>query len=142
MKATDRKQALADYRERKVEAGIYAVRCAASAVRGRDPDFSERGGGRPAPAVGGTYIVRAPLSPRPLPFLDAFPPPPTRHWFSLRTGGHPQRALQQAWQDHGEAAFEFEVIERLEEDLSVMARDVQLKQRLTHWLAQLQATRI
>lgn len=111
MKATDRKQALANYRQRKVEAGIYAVRCAVSGEVwvGSAPDLSTIG---------------------------------NRHWFTLRTGGHPQRSLQQAWQNHGEAAFELEVIERLDEDLSVMARDVQLKQRLAHWLAQLQAVRI
>jgi hypothetical protein len=34
-------------------------------------------------------------------------------WFSLRLGSHPNRALVQAWKDHGEAAFTYEVVEEL-----------------------------
>jgi branched-chain amino acid transport system substrate-binding protein len=41
-------------------------------VKGQDTDFFERVGGKAVTAVAGNYIVRAPLSPRTLPFLDAF----------------------------------------------------------------------
>lgn len=34
-------------------------------------------------------------------------------WFSLRLGSGRNRTLQQAWNDHGEAAFSFEPLERL-----------------------------
>lgn len=42
MKTEDRKAAVSAYKERKVEAGIYAVRCAASGETwvGRAPDLS------------------------------------------------------------------------------------------------------
>ncbi|MBY8821839.1 GIY-YIG nuclease family protein [Sphingomonas colocasiae] len=45
MKAEDRKAAVSAYKERKVEAGIYAVRCAASGETwvGRAPDLSTIG---------------------------------------------------------------------------------------------------
>ncbi|WP_206244814.1 GIY-YIG nuclease family protein [Novosphingobium terrae] len=58
MKAQDRREALAAYKERKVEAGIYALRCTASGKLwiGRAPDlgtiqnrlwFTLRQGGNP-----------------------------------------------------------------------------------------------
>ena len=36
-----------------------------------------------------------------------------KHWSQLRFRGHPNRALQQAWTAHGEAAFAYEVLEEL-----------------------------
>ncbi|WP_027016099.1 ABC transporter substrate-binding protein [Comamonas composti] len=41
-------------------------------VKGQDTDFFERVGGKAVTEVAGNYIVRAPISPRTLPFLDAF----------------------------------------------------------------------
>jgi len=35
-------------------------------------------------------------------------------WFALRTGGHPNRALQAAWAAHGEGAFCFQPLERID----------------------------
>ena len=37
-------------------------------------------------------------------------------WFSLRLGSHPNRALVQAWKEHGEAAFTYDVVEELPDD--------------------------
>ena len=37
-------------------------------------------------------------------------------WFGLRLGSHPNRALQEAWKQHGEDAFSFEILAELEND--------------------------
>lgn len=37
-----------------------------------------------------------------------------RHRFQLEHGSHPDRELQRDWQEHGAAAFAFEVLDRLE----------------------------
>jgi hypothetical protein len=37
-------------------------------------------------------------------------------WFGLKTGGHPNKALQAVWNERGEGAFEFEVLEEIDED--------------------------
>jgi hypothetical protein len=36
-------------------------------------------------------------------------------WFSLRSGGHPNRKLQAAWAAHGADAFSFEVLEEVDQ---------------------------
>jgi hypothetical protein len=79
---SDRKQLVRDYKERKVAAGAFAVRCATSAQTWVEvsPNLHNRQNGL---------------------------------WFALRLGGHPNRALQQAWKEHGEAAFTYEVVEEL-----------------------------
>ena len=54
-------------------------------------------------------------------------------WFQLKMGGHRNKELQAEWNGHGEAAFEFEILETLEEDVSPMVlRDV-LTERKRHW---------
>lgn len=64
-------------------------------------------------------------------------------WFSLRQGGHPNRALQAAWRDHGEAAFSFEVVETIDDEgLGDYGRDNLLKARAAHWRAALSATKV
>jgi hypothetical protein len=61
-------------------------------------------------------------------------------WFGLRTGGHVNRAMQAAWTAHGEAAFSFEPLERIEdEDLTPLGRTDVIKARERHWLAALGA---
>lgn len=78
----DRKQLVRDFKERKVAAGAFVVRCALSGQVWVDvsPNLHNRQNGL---------------------------------WFSLRLGSHPNRALVQAWKDHGEAAFTYEVVEEL-----------------------------
>ena len=39
-------------------------------------------------------------------------------WFQLRSGNYRNKALQQAWKQHGEAAFSLEVLEQFEDDIS------------------------
>lgn len=58
----------------------------------------------------------------------------TRLWFTLRQGTHPNRGLLDAWRAHGEAAFRFEVLERIDdEDMSPYVRAATLKERGAHW---------
>jgi hypothetical protein len=55
-------------------------------------------------------------------------------WFSLRQGGHPGNpALQQAWKAHGEAAFSFEILERLPDDTSALLQRSELKAMSVRW---------
>jgi hypothetical protein len=55
-------------------------------------------------------------------------------WFQLRMGGHRNRPMQAAWKAYGEAAFVFEVVERLEDDDAIpLARENWMKARLAHW---------
>lgn len=105
-----RREAIRDYKEKKTVAGVYAIRCAPS---------------------GEAWVAGAPN-------LEA---QQTRHWFGLRTGGHLNRGMQAAWNAHGgEAAFGFEVLERLDdEDLTPLGRADLIKARERHWLAALGA---
>ena len=65
-----------------------------------------------------------------------------RHWFALRLGSSRHTGLQQAWRDHGEAAFAFERVEVLSADLADWQRDRALKDRLAFWLARMEAEAI
>ena len=61
-------------------------------------------------------------------------------WFGLRNGGHINRAMQASWTAHGEAAFSFEVLERIDDEaLTPQGVRDQLKTRERHWLAALGA---
>ena len=108
MRHEDRKAAVAAYRERKVLAGIYLVRCLVTGERwaGQAPDLS---------------TIR------------------NRVWFTLRHGDHRGRSLQTAWTRHGEAAFAFEELERLDEKALEAGRERVMKARLAHWCAELGA---
>lgn len=62
----------------------------------------------------------------------------TRHWFSLRMGGHTQPSLQQAWNRHGEAAFGFEIIERFADDAAATPISAgAVRDRVRFWAAEL-----
>ena len=57
-------------------------------------------------------------------------------WFGLRLGGQQDKSLQAAWNAHGEQAFSYEVLETLDEDVSVLiVRDI-LKEKKAHWSVQ------
>ena len=57
-----------------------------------------------------------------------------RHRMELRLGMHRVRALQEDWREHGEAAFVFEVLERLEERPEpAFDYDAELARRLEAW---------
>lgn len=58
-------------------------------------------------------------------------------WFGLRQGSHRNKALQAAWNAHGEPAIELAVLEVVDtEKLSPYLRQGRLKERLSHWLVE------
>lgn len=62
----------------------------------------------------------------------------TSLWFQLNSGGFPGKSLQDAWKQHGEAAFAFEVLEEIADENELMI-PVLLKDRETHWRKELNA---
>lgn len=60
-------------------------------------------------------------------------------WFELQRGGHRNRDLQTEWNAHGEASFEFEIVEELDPDLIDMAMRDELKTKRTDWATKLGA---
>ena len=61
-------------------------------------------------------------------------------WFSLRSGGHPNKQLQAVWTAHGPDAMTFEILERIaDKDLSPIGLADAVKSRTRHWLAELGA---
>ena len=62
-----------------------------------------------------------------------------RTWFALRQGQHRDRALQAEWNTHGEAAFQYDVLEKLKDDVVPMAVADLLKETLRDWAARLGA---
>ena len=85
MDRSQRKAAVAEYKERKPLIGLYAVRCAPASLVW----------------VGGS---RSPEGQK------------NKIWFGLRLGNHMNKAMQAAWNAHGEAGFAFEPLETVEED--------------------------
>lgn len=57
-------------------------------------------------------------------------------WFSLRIGSHRDAGLQTVWNAQGESAFEYEILERLKDDLPRLAVADLLKERKQYWLTQ------
>ena len=106
---SDRKAAIAAYRERKTFAGVFVIRCKASPQ---------------AAWVGQT------------PNLEKIQ---NRIWFTLRQGSHTSRTLQAAWTEHGPDSLTFEECERLEEEETPYIRDALLKERALHWRSRLNA---
>ncbi|MGH9614096.1 MAG: GIY-YIG nuclease family protein [Bryobacteraceae bacterium] len=58
-------------------------------------------------------------------------------WFFLRNGYHQNKELQAEWDAHGATAFQFEVLEKLDEDVSSLALSDLLKEKKRYWTAQL-----
>jgi hypothetical protein len=55
-------------------------------------------------------------------------------WFTLRMGGHPNKAVQAAWNAHGEEAFAYEIVEELSLDsLTHMGLRDLMKARERYW---------
>ena len=107
-----RKAAVAAFKERKSEPGIYALTCRPSGQRwvGRATDLA-------------TIWNRLSVA--------------------LRMASTPHRSLQAAAREHGAAAFDFEVVERIDEpDASAALVWAILKKRLDHWRDRLGATAI
>lgn len=62
-----------------------------------------------------------------------------RLWFMLRQKGHPDVALQRAWNEQNGAGFAFEELERVKEDDLSFTGDGALKERAASWRAKLGA---
>ncbi|BCP54649.1 hypothetical protein K32_32660 [Kaistia sp. 32K] len=88
----------------------------------------------------GIYAVRCAASGQAwvgkTPNLDAIQ---NRLWFTLGHGSCTSASLQKAWREHGEAAFAFEILERLEPEESAYIRNALLKERGLHWRSALGA---
>lgn len=56
-----------------------------------------------------------------------------RVWFTLRTGGHMSGSLQAAWDAEGEAAFDLEPLELVEDDRLGFTPEKVLRERAGHW---------
>jgi hypothetical protein len=64
-------------------------------------------------------------------------------WFQLKTGGHPNRALQDAWKQHGEDAFAFEIVAELsDEDRTPYALKADLAALEAEWREKLGAAKV
>ena len=63
-------------------------------------------------------------------------------WFSLRNGGHPDKPLQEEWNAHGERGFSYEVLEKLEDEVTTLAVSDCLRDRRQHWISRLGAQRL
>ncbi len=66
----------------------------------------------------------------------------TGMWFMLRNRMHHNRQLQAAWDSHGEAAFEFEVLEQFADDTPPLLLRDALRDRQKHWQKELGASMV
>lgn len=60
-------------------------------------------------------------------------------WFGLRNGSHISKTLQAAWNTYGESQFQYEVLEKLKDDVSPIEVKDLLKGTKKHWVAQFDA---
>jgi len=60
-------------------------------------------------------------------------------WFGLRSGGYIDKSLQAEWNAHGEPAFQYEILETLDDDLHPLAVKDLLKEKSKPWVAQFSA---
>jgi hypothetical protein len=59
-------------------------------------------------------------------------------WFQLRMGKYPNSQLQKTWNENGEAAFRYEVLEEVKDDNPLIIGDL-LKEREAAWRQELGA---
>jgi hypothetical protein len=71
------------------------------------------------------------------PNLDAVQ---NRIWFSLRHGNHSNKRMQAAWNEHDEQSFQFQIVEKFDEDVSALMLGDLLKKRKHYWMTQLNAS--
>jgi hypothetical protein len=63
----------------------------------------------------------------------------TRLWFVFKQRASAQPDMQSAWNEHGESAFSFEVLEQFDEERANLMQRDWLKDRAAHWRTQLGA---
>jgi hypothetical protein len=109
---SSRKAAIQAYKDRKAPRGIFAMRCRAT----------------------GNVWVDAAMD------LEAAQ---NRMWFSLRHGGaHVEKTIVQEFQNYGQELFAYEILEKFDDDISLLALKDLLKQRKLHWLSRLGAQKL
>ena len=59
-----------------------------------------------------------------------------RLWFTLRHGKHHNHPLQAEWDSLGMDAFQYEILETLDDDVSPIALTDLLKEKKLHWTEQ------
>jgi hypothetical protein len=99
----DRRQAIRDYKLRKIRQGVFAVRC----------------------TVSGKVWIGSSLD------LDKAQ---NREWFVLQSGAHYNAVLQREWNIHGEKAFEYKILETLDEAVSQIRLNDVLKELRRQWI--------
>jgi hypothetical protein len=62
-----------------------------------------------------------------------------RIWAGLRLGKHLEQSLQEEWNAHGEPAFEYQILEQLDDDAHPLEVADLLKKKKAQWMAQLGA---
>jgi hypothetical protein len=62
-------------------------------------------------------------------------------WFQLRMGKYPNAELQQAWNEKGESAFTYEVLEEVKDENPLIIGEL-LKEREAMWREELEADRV
>lgn len=91
-------------------------------------------------SVAGIYVVRSAASGESwvghTPDIDTIR---NRIWFTLRSGGHMNRTLQEAWNRDGEAAFTLEPVELVDEETLGFIADKVLRAKAGDWRARLAA---
>ncbi|HEY1707636.1 MAG TPA: GIY-YIG nuclease family protein [Rhizomicrobium sp.] len=105
MENARKKDLIREYKERKAQPGIYAIRSGDAVWVGISNNLDKQ---------------------------------QNSVWFQLRMNGHMNKAMQAAWNAHGEAAFTYEVLEEIEDDNPQMIA-LLLKDRDAHWRQQLDA---
>ena len=63
-------------------------------------------------------------------------------WFQLRNKLHREKSLQEKWDAQGETAFEYEILDRLDEDVQALNVDDQLKSKKQNWVVRLNAQQL
>jgi hypothetical protein len=60
-------------------------------------------------------------------------------WFFLRGGLHQEKSLQKEWSTQGESAFQYEVLDELNNDVNPLNVADLLKEKQNEWVARLDA---
>jgi hypothetical protein len=60
-------------------------------------------------------------------------------WFCLRNGSYHDKALQEEWNANGEVMFQYEVLEKLDDDVLPLGIGDLLKEKRNYRIAQLSA---
>jgi hypothetical protein len=62
-----------------------------------------------------------------------------RLWFALGQGAHRDRALQEEWNEHGEQSFQYEILEKFDDEMCPIEVNDRLKDGKRHWADRLGA---